>query len=156
MMKLEFVAMLIVSSSLVLLRNSSNALTYVATRDKRNLKKNQSNMFSNQPPPDQMCAAFMIYDFITRKMEPEVDWNAACQPLQILNEDICPSGIHLLNICTEPYKTDLNPSIRYDYCEPLFSSIHDKEDRIKCVRACVKYVSRDRGDCCKFECENKA
>ena len=58
----------------------------------------------------------------------------------------------LESIYTAPFKTDLNPSVLYDYCESIFKSIEDYGDRDNCVRACVKYTSRDRGDCCDFEC----
>ena len=113
------------------------------------------------PSPEEMCSAFMIYDFITRKMERElpdadrvnIDWSSACPPLQDLNPELCPTGSYLNDICAEPYRVNLNPSVKYDYCEPLLANIADDKDRLDCVRACVKYVSRDRGNCCQFKCE---
>ena len=84
---------------------------------------------------------------------PGIDWKAACVPLQSLNKEICPSGQELQQICSKSYKTELNPSVRYEYCEPLFSTIGHSQDRVDCVRACVKYSSRDKGDCCEFKCE---
>ncbi len=114
------------------------------------------------PSPEEMCSAFMIYDLITRKMERElppetdrvnIDWASACPPLQDLNPQLCPTGRYLNNICTEPYRVNLNPSVKYDYCQPLLANIIDDKDRLDCVRACVRYVSRDRGDCCQFKCE---
>mmetsp|Transcript_12534 Transcript_12534/g.27203 ORF Transcript_12534/g.27203 Transcript_12534/m.27203 type:complete len:174 (-) Transcript_12534:3105-3626(-) len=110
------------------------------------------------PSPEELCSAFMIYDFLTRKMQHEssnynIDWSSVCPPLQDLNPQLCPTGQYLLDICTEPYRVDLNPSVRYDYCEPLLARIDHEKDRLHCVRACIRYVSRERGDCCQFECE---
>ena len=114
---------------------------------------------NNQPSPEELCSAFMIYDFLTRKMEREqpndranIDWSSACPPLQDLNPQLCPSGQYLVDICTEPYKVDLNPSVNYEYCQPLLAEIDNNDDFLDCVRACVRYVSRDRGDCCQFVC----
>ena len=106
----------------------------------------------------------MIYDYLTRKMERDsplqndgtnIDWSSACPPLHDLNPHICPSGQYLDDICSSRYRIHLNPSVRYEYCKPLLGGIEDEEDRDDCVKACVRYVSRDRGDCCKFECEEE-
>lgn len=117
-----------------------------------------------QPSPQELCSAYMIYDYLTRKMERDsplqndgtnIDWSSACPPLHDLNPHICPSGQYLDDICSSRYRIHLNPSVRYEYCKPLLGGIEDEEDRDDCVKACVRYVSRDRGDCCKFECEEE-
>mmetsp|Transcript_3080 Transcript_3080/g.5618 ORF Transcript_3080/g.5618 Transcript_3080/m.5618 type:complete len:167 (-) Transcript_3080:1574-2074(-) len=112
------------------------------------------------PSSEELCSAFMIYDFLTRRLQRErpvgdrvnIDWSSVCPILEDLNPQLCPTGHYLVDICTEPYKVELNPSVKNDYCMPLLSEIEKEKDFWHCVRACVRYVSRDRGDCCQFEC----
>ena len=111
------------------------------------------------PPTNELCSAFMIYDVLTRKLQREsmlvVDWSSVCKPLaQYLSPELCPSGQYLENICNSTYKVvHLNPSVKHEYCQPLFEDIESKKVRKHCVGACINFVSRDRGDCCKFECD---
>mmetsp|Transcript_10352 Transcript_10352/g.22412 ORF Transcript_10352/g.22412 Transcript_10352/m.22412 type:complete len:192 (-) Transcript_10352:482-1057(-) len=119
----------------------------------------------SEPSPELLCSAFMIYDSITRRLERNrpiddggrnpsnsIDWSSACPPLHDLNPQLCPSGPHLENICTQPYGVDLTASVTYGYCQPLMEEIEDEENFLDCVRACTIYVSKDRGDCCQFQC----
>ena len=92
-------------------------------------KKNHS-----APPPDELCSAFMIYDVLTRKLQREsmlvVDWSSVCKPLaQYLSSELCPSGQYLENICNSTYRVHLNPSVKHEYCQPLFEDIESKKDR---------------------------
>lgn len=123
-------------------------------------KAQDTNVHNDEPSPHELCSAFMIYDFVTRKMEREstngrgdIKWEAACPPLQPLNPQLCPKRRYRKNICNSSYRINLNNSIKYEYCKPLLKDIENDKDRTDCERACVKYVSRDRGDCCQFECE---
>ena len=129
-------------------------------------RKSQANEVptnSRSSSPEELCSAFMIYDFMTRKMQRErganredrndIYWSSACAPLESLNQQLCPTGQYLEDICTGPYRINLSPSVNYDYCKPLLANIENDKDRSDCTSACVKYVSRDRGDCCTFSCE---
>ena len=123
-------------------------------------KAQDTNVHNDEPSPHELCSAFMIYDFVTRKMEREstngrgeINWKVVCSPLQPLNPQLCPKRRYRENICNSSYRIHLNNSIKYEYCKPLLKDIENDKDRTDCERACVKYVSRDRGDCCQFECE---
>ncbi len=109
-------------------------------------------------PPDQICAAYMLFDSISKLMEKNdhnFKWSDACAPFEALNYQICPQGDYLRDVCLEPhYGINMNHSDRYEYyCKPIFNvGIAEGKDRDDCIRACLKYISRGKGDCCKFEC----
>ena len=48
---------------------------------------------------------------------------------------------------------ELNPAVNLTYCQPLVEKLDDEEDKEKCILACVNYISKRRGDCCDFACD---
>mmetsp|Transcript_18700 Transcript_18700/g.38434 ORF Transcript_18700/g.38434 Transcript_18700/m.38434 type:complete len:149 (-) Transcript_18700:316-762(-) len=76
-------------------------------------------------PPDQLCAAYMLFDSISyemKKKDHNFEWSDACAPFETLNYQICPYGVYLRGICYElPHRAHMNPSVRYEYCESIFS-----------------------------------
>ena len=90
--------------TLLLVVIPGNALAYL--KGVRTVVGNESsNNKHNGPSPQELCSAFMIYDFVTRKMQREspikeidrngIDWSSACPPLQHLNPELCPTGKYL-------------------------------------------------------------
>ena len=107
-----------------------------------------------------VCEVFTSYVSIAREFHRNADgsinWTNACLDADPQGEDICPSGFALQEICTLPLQTDLNPSVKIEYCEPLFGPFSNETDVFNdCVNGCVNYVSRARGDCCDFVCEGE-
>ena len=84
-------------------------------------KAQDTNVHNDEPSPHELCSAFMIYDFVTRKMEREstngrgdIKWEAACPPLQPLNPQLCPKRRYRKTICNSSYRINLNNSIKYE------------------------------------------
>ena len=55
------------------------------------------------------------------------------------------------NICLH-LNPDLNPAVNETYCQPLLESLPDGQFKEDCVLHCVNYISKARGDCCEFAC----
>mmetsp|Transcript_21936 Transcript_21936/g.32306 ORF Transcript_21936/g.32306 Transcript_21936/m.32306 type:complete len:184 (-) Transcript_21936:265-816(-) len=79
-------------------------------------------------------------------------WRAVCSLFDTADEYVCPEEEALKDICSSTYKPHKNRAIKFDYCTPLFEDMIDAERQDECIRYCINYVSKERGDCCDFEC----
>mmetsp|Transcript_7324 Transcript_7324/g.9971 ORF Transcript_7324/g.9971 Transcript_7324/m.9971 type:complete len:159 (-) Transcript_7324:313-789(-) len=97
---------------------------------------------------DLMCAIFQTFQHV----KSEVGLHAACPLFDHMDETLCPNEEVVQDICSPPYLPHLNPAVKFEHCKPLFEEMSDVERKAQCVRYCINYVSKDRGDCCEFEC----
>eukprot|EP00957_Ditylum_brightwellii_P007785 589478-Ditylum_brightwellii.AAC.1 len=76
---------------------------------------------------------------------------ATCSLFNTADKYLCPEN-EVLNICSSPYRPHKNLVIKHDYWTSLFEDMICKERQDECIRYCINYVSKERGDCCDFEC----
>ena len=104
---------------------------------------------------DVVCDMFSTFDNMGRgeNNDPStpLDWPSLCDDFESLDPYLCPSGGDLNAVCSHP-KPQLNPSVKLNYCEPLFSDMSNSATKDACVRMCINYVSKAEGNCCGFEC----
>jgi hypothetical protein len=104
---------------------------------------------------DVVCDMFSTFDNMGRgeNNDPStpLDWPSLCDDFESLDPYLCPSGGDLNAICSHP-KPQLNPSVKLNYCEPLFRDMSNSATKNACIRMCINYVSKAEGNCCAFEC----
>ncbi|CAB9499728.1 expressed unknown protein [Seminavis robusta] len=105
--------------------------------------------------PVALCDFLVAYNRLGRNEHNNVssplDWKMLCDDFEPLDQHLCPMGRHLEGICSHR-KPHLNPSVRVNFCSPIFSLLTEEQGRSQCTRMCINYVSEARGGCCDIAC----
>ena len=102
-----------------------------------------------------LCVLWSLYDRVVRfnrQSAAKTTWMEACDEFDVVDEYLCPDGPTVDVFCAGPLKPHLNPTVRWNYCAPLFTGLLNDTRRFQCVDYCVNYVSQDRGSCCDWTC----
>ena len=104
---------------------------------------------------ESLCRVWSVYDNVVRFNRVGADkstWMEGCDELEPMQDVLCPSEPVVDTFCAGPLKSDLNPVVRQNYCQPLFAGMFNSTQAETCVDHCVNYVSQDRGSCCGWQC----
>eukprot|EP00957_Ditylum_brightwellii_P026456 2001535-Ditylum_brightwellii.AAC.1 len=77
-----------------------------------------------------------------------------CSLFNTAGKYLCPEEEVLKDICSSPYRPHKNSVIKHDYWTSLFEDMICKEQQYECVCYCINYASKERRDCCDFECND--
>ncbi|CAB9499727.1 expressed unknown protein [Seminavis robusta] len=110
---------------------------------------------TNKPTlePDTICNVLQVFDNMGRgeNRDGALNWPRLCDDFESVDPYLCPSGSEIDAICSH-INPQLNQATKIHYCSPLFDDLPDGAGKDKCVRICINYVSKNRGNCCGFDC----
>lgn len=110
---------------------------------------------------EDICLVWGLFDNVVRSNHDVVDkwaFRDECEIFDPMDDHFCPPEDLVQSIFCNPLRNShcvhSNPTVRVHYCAPMFAPMFNASLRSACVDHCVNYVSQERGDCCRWTCDN--
>jgi hypothetical protein len=129
------------------LRHPHNSIMQRKLHPSKGGEVDETDSFKGVGEAEVICLLFETFN----KFDPPR--GLVCDEFDPLDTFLCPDeeAGDVADICAQE-NPDSNNAVYQAYCKQLFVTVSD-ERAADCAQWCTNYVSRQRGDCCAWDCE---